>query len=204
MKKYIRNEDFSQCCPGWSGCCGHEVEVEMPREEALKRLWSRARDFQNWVGGEISTPSTKSVSEGIDLGPYMEEMAAFVRDRFPAVARGDQGWNDPAYFKREELDEAFQVLGLDPLQPGNQMDKEEFIKSEPAVIIAKNGVDSPSLPAWITEEQKEQFRSLAKEDVRSILREDEASRDEYARLMEDMYISNQEEEQNLLSPREQK
>jgi hypothetical protein len=71
------------------------------------------------------------------------------------------------------------------------MDK--FIKSEAAVIIAKNGVDSPSLPNWITEEQKEQFRSLSDEERKSILLKDEASRDEYAHLMENIYEENAKE-----------
>lgn len=56
------------------------------------------------------------------------------------------------------------------------MDKEQFVKSEAAVIIAKNGVDSPSLPAWITAEQKEQFRQLSEHDKKSVIFSDRSSR----------------------------
>lgn len=110
MKKTMYNEDFSECCKGWDGCRGHEVEVPMPREAALSRLWVRARDFKSWVGGEYDLPI-----RGNDLESHLGDMEQFVHESFHAVASNDGAWYDPMYYKREELDEAFQVLGLDPL-----------------------------------------------------------------------------------------
>jgi hypothetical protein len=61
-----------------------------------------------------------------------------------------------------------------------KMDKAAFIQSEAAVIIAKNGLHS-SLPAWITEEQKEQFSALSEKDISDILRLDAIARGERSR-----------------------
>lgn len=49
------------------------------------------------------------------------------------------------------------------------MDKQQFMQSEAATIIARNGgVDSPDLPEWITNEQKDLYNSLSEEEITSI------------------------------------
>jgi hypothetical protein len=86
----------------------------MDRAKALNLLRSRARDFKTWVGGEYDLSSILDLS-GLELEPHVKSMEAFIRARFADVASGDTDWNDPSYFKRKEMDKAFQVLGLDPI-----------------------------------------------------------------------------------------
>lgn len=55
------------------------------------------------------------------------------------------------------------------------MDKEEFLRSEPAVILAKSESDA-DVPAWISQEQKDLFNSLSDEEKRRIWEYDLLSR----------------------------
>lgn len=65
------------------------------------------------------------------------------------------------------------------------MSKEKFLRSEAAVILAKNGVESPNLPGWITKEQRDMFASLPEDEKESILREDAIARGEISRHTND-------------------
>jgi hypothetical protein len=57
-----------------------------------------------------------------------------------------------------------------------QTENTEFMRSEAAVIIAKNAGNPSDIPSWITNEQRERFSSLTEEEKQSVLTLDTASR----------------------------
>jgi len=88
----------------------------MTKNDALRNLFARMRDFSAWTdNSETPIPVDYSTtSETIEA--HLPEIAAFIRARFSRVKKADPYAWKVGGWKREELDEAFAILGLAPLE----------------------------------------------------------------------------------------
>lgn len=81
----------------------------MNRNQAESEIFSRLRDFYHWLPTEILRRAHPRPRAGI------EPAAEYLRQTLPIVGPSDPGAWRPGGWKRADLDEAFAVLELAPL-----------------------------------------------------------------------------------------
>lgn len=82
--------------------------------QAESQIRARVRDFAWWLSSNVDRQAHPKPADDAPL----EDKASFLRATLPIIARAAREDWEPGGGKRVELDEAFSVLGLAPLEGG--------------------------------------------------------------------------------------